>query len=270
MPPPSRPRGRNRGHSFRSGCAPATSQGREAPFAAGSDVARSGWRAAAGGGGVDRWMPDHPGLAAVVVRLRGRDLPLFVSRPWVPWDEALRAEIEAEGLGLVPGDAAVAIRAGLHLWNDDLAASHALSQHLAGPTGSYWHGLMHRREGDLDNAAYPAGGRTSGVSRSAEESPGPGRGQGGGGGSLVRGAAGGSAPGWSLEPVCLLGLVPRGRWASVAGGGAGGRDRRAAGLHPGDARVGCRGGFSGLRTRGWNRWRGPRSVAPSTLSSDSQ
>ena len=46
------------------------------------------------------------------------------------------------------------MRAGLYLWNDDLAESHARSQHLPSPTGSYWHGLMHRREGDLDNAAY--------------------------------------------------------------------------------------------------------------------
>ncbi len=99
-------------------------------------------------------MPDHPGLAAVVTRLRGRSLPLFAPRPWVSWDEALRAEIAGDALGLESGDGGTAVRAGLHLWNDDLAESHALSQRLQNPSGSYWHGLMHRREGDLDNSAH--------------------------------------------------------------------------------------------------------------------
>src|SRR4028119_687385 len=45
-------------------------------------------------------------------------------------------------------------RAGLLLLNDDLHASHEISQHIETPTGSYWHAIMHRREGDAFNSKY--------------------------------------------------------------------------------------------------------------------
>src|SRR5262249_34827729 len=32
--------------------------------------------------------------------------------------------------------------------------SHRISQEIDTPTGSYWHGLMHRREPDFANSAY--------------------------------------------------------------------------------------------------------------------
>jgi hypothetical protein len=44
--------------------------------------------------------------------------------------------------------------AGLWLAYDFLAESHTLSQGIGTPTGSYWHGLMHRREPDFGNTAY--------------------------------------------------------------------------------------------------------------------
>lgn len=44
--------------------------------------------------------------------------------------------------------------AGLWLAFDFLDESHALSQEIATATGSYWHGLMHRREPDFGNSAY--------------------------------------------------------------------------------------------------------------------
>ena len=44
--------------------------------------------------------------------------------------------------------------AGLWLFHDFLAESHALSQEISGGLGSYWHALMHRREPDADNAKY--------------------------------------------------------------------------------------------------------------------
>jgi len=37
---------------------------------------------------------------------------------------------------------------------DLLDASHSLSQEIATPEGSYWHGILHRREPDWSNAAY--------------------------------------------------------------------------------------------------------------------
>lgn len=51
-------------------------------------------------------------------------------------------------------EAANGVLAGLWLWHDWLDASHDLSQKIASPTGSFWHAIMHRREGDFWNAKY--------------------------------------------------------------------------------------------------------------------
>ena len=71
--------------------------------------------------------------------------------PLVPpgvYDEALTEEIAA-----TTGPATV--KAGLYLLNDDLPRAHALAQSVEGdPLGDYWHALIHRREGDYDNARY--------------------------------------------------------------------------------------------------------------------
>jgi hypothetical protein len=40
------------------------------------------------------------------------------------------------------------------LWIDDLDSSHEVSQAMPGREGSYWHGIMHRREPDYSNAKY--------------------------------------------------------------------------------------------------------------------
>ncbi len=44
--------------------------------------------------------------------------------------------------------------AGLWLWHDWLDESHQISQNLHSATGSFWHAIMHRREGDFSNAKY--------------------------------------------------------------------------------------------------------------------
>jgi len=44
--------------------------------------------------------------------------------------------------------------AGLWLSVDLLDYSHRISQSMDEPTGAYWHGIMHRREGDFSNAKY--------------------------------------------------------------------------------------------------------------------
>ena len=51
-------------------------------------------------------------------------------------------------------DDASALLAGLWLLAGDLDRSHTFSQSLETPTGSYWHGIMHRRERDFGNAKY--------------------------------------------------------------------------------------------------------------------
>ena len=47
-----------------------------------------------------------------------------------------------------------AMLAGLWLWHDWLDESHQISQSLHASTGSFWHAIMHRREGDFSNSKY--------------------------------------------------------------------------------------------------------------------
>jgi hypothetical protein len=42
----------------------------------------------------------------------------------------------------------------LWLYHDYLDESHIISQSVDSTTGAYWHGLMHRREPDFENAKY--------------------------------------------------------------------------------------------------------------------
>lgn len=46
------------------------------------------------------------------------------------------------------------LAAGLWLYVDDLDRSHTISQSMEDQTGSFWHGIMHRREGDFSNSHY--------------------------------------------------------------------------------------------------------------------
>jgi hypothetical protein len=55
---------------------------------------------------------------------------------------------------IVDHDMASACLAGLYLLYDGLDESHMISQSIETPTGSYWHGIMHRREPDYGNAKY--------------------------------------------------------------------------------------------------------------------
>ncbi len=46
------------------------------------------------------------------------------------------------------------IRGGLFYAVDGLARAHTIFQEDSSALGSYWHGMMHRREGDFGNACY--------------------------------------------------------------------------------------------------------------------
>lgn len=54
----------------------------------------------------------------------------------------------------VDRDMARCCMAGVWLVHDFLDESHAISQQIETPAGSFWHAIMHRREGDFSNAKY--------------------------------------------------------------------------------------------------------------------
>jgi hypothetical protein len=81
--------------------------------------------------------------AIVEVLLPERLPPLGPGQP----QEAMRPRLEALRLP----DACLA---GLWLYHDFLDEAHRLAQRLPTATGSFWHAIMHRREGDYDNAKY--------------------------------------------------------------------------------------------------------------------
>ena len=81
--------------------------------------------------------------------------------PGASGDGQVRAELgtlqDAELLGvpaLTDAEAASAVRSGLLLLTDEIDASHTISQSIHTPDGSFWHGIMHRREPDYPNSKY--------------------------------------------------------------------------------------------------------------------
>ena len=82
-----------------------------------------------------------------VARLRSRKEPA----PLVPervWDAELDREIER----LLPDTSP--LKSALFLWNDSLTRAHEIEQEIKTQTGSYLHGVMHRREPDYENSKY--------------------------------------------------------------------------------------------------------------------
>ena len=76
-------------------------------------------------------------------------------------DQSRRATLQAltdaalfAGRQVVDENMAACCRAALWLRHDFLDESHRISQDIETTTGSYWHGIMHRREPDYPNAKY--------------------------------------------------------------------------------------------------------------------
>jgi hypothetical protein len=102
-----------------------------------------------------------PEFAAVVDTDRRR--PLDAGSPGRAPDtlkrmtaESAFAHANAEFAPSQPQDAdmAACCLAGAWLLYDCLDESHAVSQGVDTPSGSFWHAIMHRREGDYSNAQY--------------------------------------------------------------------------------------------------------------------
>jgi hypothetical protein len=92
---------------------------------------------------------DRKTVDALLARLRAAD-----PSPLVP-AKIRDADLDREIAALKAAtDAERAVKSALHLWNDSLLAAHELAQEIHTPTGSYLHGVMHRREPDYGNSKY--------------------------------------------------------------------------------------------------------------------
>lgn len=83
--------------------------------------------------------------------------PLGPGKP----DEQRRAELAALDIGglaagapLADSEMAQCCLAAVWLRHGFLDESHRISQRIGSASGSYWHGIMHRREPDFSNAKY--------------------------------------------------------------------------------------------------------------------
>lgn len=77
--------------------------------------------------------------------------------PLLPDDQAVPAILSADTVfqtSVSDENHALACIAGLYLADQALDQSHEVSQHMSIPAGKYWHGVMHRMEGDFDNSTY--------------------------------------------------------------------------------------------------------------------
>ena len=101
-----------------------------------------------------------PPINEIVQKLDARQ-PLPPLAPEKEWDSELTRQIQAtstsalfDGRALKDTSLANAVKSALLLWNDALDDSHDISQGVRSKTGSYWHGIMHRREPDYSNSKY--------------------------------------------------------------------------------------------------------------------
>ena len=78
---------------------------------------------------------------------------LLTSATKAELDRVTPEELVAPGKVSSPDDARL-VKAALYLKHGHLEDCHKIAQQVATPTGGYWHGIMHRQEGDISNSHY--------------------------------------------------------------------------------------------------------------------
>jgi hypothetical protein len=106
---------------------------------------------------MDAFDPTRYGAAFTALIPVDRVMPLDEGVP----NEAARQALDALSLDVAFGSATIAdvgmaycCLSAVWLLHDFLDESHTISQGVTSTSGSYWHGIMHRREGDFSNAKY--------------------------------------------------------------------------------------------------------------------
>ena len=96
-------------------------------------------------------------IQRILLHERTLDEPL----PSEPSDYAFVIRIREAGIDALLGGAAPLpqaplplLRAGLFYFHNALADAHKEVSKAESPEASYWHGMVHRREGDFENARY--------------------------------------------------------------------------------------------------------------------
>jgi hypothetical protein len=101
--------------------------------------------------------PLHYGPVFTPLLVIDRRRPLNAGKPDRAGRDAL-ARLSIDGAfahaTVADRDMASCCISGMWLLHDFLDESHAISQSIETPSGSYWHAIMHRREGDFSNAKY--------------------------------------------------------------------------------------------------------------------
>ena len=96
-----------------------------------------------------------------VDRLLSQEDLLKTLIPEAPLDSDLVRRLRETGDDVLAGEKVLAdptmfalVRGGLFYALDALPEAHTIFQDASGDCSSYWHGMLHRREGDFDNARY--------------------------------------------------------------------------------------------------------------------
>jgi hypothetical protein len=95
--------------------------------------------------------PEIAGMITDRLPVLGPGSPDGAMRPRLT---ALTVDKAFGGRSVVDREAAQCCLSALWLWHDFLDESHRISQDIETIDGSYWHGIMHRREPDYGNSKY--------------------------------------------------------------------------------------------------------------------